>query len=65
MRLRRRLFRPTVHTTGERGRPITITLAGLEFDLTILEAERFAAHLTAAIDKLEGVDHESARHMWA
>ncbi|MEN4396760.1 hypothetical protein ACNQR7_03520 [Mycolicibacterium senegalense] len=55
MRLRRRLFRPQVHITRERGRPITVTLAGLEFDLTVLEAERFAAHLISAIDEVEGV----------
>ncbi|MCG7597838.1 hypothetical protein [Mycobacterium sp. PSTR-4-N] len=52
MRLRRRLFQPQVHTTAEVRRPITVTLAGLEFDLTTHDALRLVAELTYAINEV-------------
>ncbi|CAM2885186.1 hypothetical protein H7J50_08975 [Mycobacterium intermedium] len=46
MRLRRRIIRPRVYTTEERGRPVTIAFDGaFEFDLGIDDAEELAAAL--------------------
>lgn len=51
MRLRRRIFRPRVHTTTERGRPITMTLSDwLAFDLSVHDAQGLAQDLLDAID---------------
>ena len=50
MRLRRQFYPASVHTTGERGRPITLCLAGLTFDFDTREATQLAQDLVAAID---------------
>jgi hypothetical protein len=54
MRLRRQIYRPSVHTTDEIRRPITLRVAGLEFDLTPRDARQLADALTSAITKTEG-----------
>lgn len=53
MRLRRQLFRASVHTTEEIRRPITVRLAGLEFDCTTRDASQLADDLTEAIAQIE------------
>jgi hypothetical protein len=50
MRLRRQLFAAAVHTTGEARRPITMTVAGLQFDLDRGEARQLAWDLANAIE---------------
>lgn len=50
MRLRRQLFAATVHVTDETRRPITLTLAGLKFDIDQGEARQLAWDLVDAID---------------
>ncbi|QFS93539.1 hypothetical protein FIV07_22500 [Mycobacterium sp. THAF192] len=54
MRMRRKIFHPQVRATAEVGRPITVNLAGLVFDLTVDEARQFAQQLNIVIDTLEG-----------
>lgn len=54
MRMRRKIFHPQVRATAEVGRPITVNLAGLVFDLTVDEARQFAQQLNTVIDTLEG-----------
>lgn len=54
MRLRRQLFAATVHTTGETRRPITVTLAGLQFDCTEGDARQLAIDL---VDAIEVINH--------
>lgn len=60
MRLRRQLFAAAVHTTGEARRPITVTLAGLQFDLDCGEARQLALDL---VDALDAVGQRQAREV--
>jgi hypothetical protein len=53
MRLRRQIFHPRVYGTRERGRPITVNLGGLVFDVTVDEAHKLATDLCDANPRSE------------